>query len=96
MLAPAVTRRVIDEFARLPRPRAHAEAPVGLTAREREVFSLLVRGLSNAEICEALTISDATVKTHVARVLQKLGLRDRVQVVIHAYESGMVTPGGTA
>ena len=93
MLAPAVTQRVIDEFARMPRARPQAETPAGLTAREQEVFSLLVRGLSNAEICDALTISDATVKTHVARVLQKLGLRDRVQVVIHAYESGLVTPG---
>jgi DNA-binding NarL/FixJ family response regulator len=93
MLAPAVTRAVIDEFARLPRPRSRPEHLPSLTAREQEVFSLLVRGLSNAEICETLTISDATVKTHVARVLQKLGLRDRVQVVIHAYESGLVTPG---
>jgi DNA-binding NarL/FixJ family response regulator len=93
MLAPAVTRQVIDEFARMPRPRKPLETPAVLTAREQEVFRLLVRGLSNAEICDALTISDATVKTHVARVLQKLGLRDRVQVVIHAYESGLVTPG---
>jgi DNA-binding NarL/FixJ family response regulator len=93
MLAPAVTRQVIDEFARLPRPRTRPDVLPVLTAREQEVFSLLVRGLSNAEICEALVISDATVKTHVARVLQKLGLRDRVQVVIHAYESGLVTPG---
>jgi DNA-binding NarL/FixJ family response regulator len=86
-------RQVIDEFARGPRRPAGPDRPVGLTSREQEVFSLLVRGLSNAEICEAPTISDATVKTHVARVLQKLGLRDRVQVVIHAYESGLVTPG---
>ncbi len=93
MLAPAVTRQVIDEFARLPRPRTQPDGPPTLTAREQEVFALLVRGLSNAEICDVLTISDATVKTHVARVLQKLGLRDRVQVVIHAYESGLVTPG---
>jgi DNA-binding NarL/FixJ family response regulator len=93
MLAPAVTRSVIDEFARLPRPRTRPDVLPVLTTREQEVFSLLVRGLSNAEICDVLTISDATVKTHVARVLQKLGLRDRVQVVIHAYESGLVTPG---
>jgi DNA-binding NarL/FixJ family response regulator len=93
MLAPTVTRQVIDEFARMPRPRPRAEAPAVLTAREQEVFALLVRGMSNAEICDALIVSDATVKTHVARVLQKLGLRDRVQVVIHAYESGLVTPG---
>lgn len=95
LLAPAVTRGVIEEFARTPVRRA---APVGgrigdLTTREREVLSLLVRGLSNAEICDALVISDATTKTHVARILSKLGLRDRVQVVIHAYETGMVTPG---
>lgn len=97
LLAPAVTRGVIEEFVRAPaRP---ARPPVGgatgdLTAREHEVFALLVRGLSNAEICDALVISDATAKTHVARILAKLGLRDRVQVVIHAYESGLVTPGG--
>jgi DNA-binding NarL/FixJ family response regulator len=93
MLAPAVTRSVIEEFARLPRPAARSSAPAVLTTREQEVFALLVRGHSNAEICQTLTISDATVKTHVARILQKLGLRDRVQVVIHAYETGLVTPG---
>jgi DNA-binding NarL/FixJ family response regulator len=93
MLAPAVTRSVIDEFARLPRPAAQPSAPIVLTAREQEVFALLIRGSSNTEICQALTISDATAKTHVARILQKLGLRDRVQVVIHAYETGLVTPG---
>jgi len=65
-----------------------------LTPRERGVFDLLVRGLSNGEICRALVISDATAKTHVARILQKLGLRDRVQAVIYAYESGLVAPGG--
>ena len=66
-----------------------------LTAREQEVFGLLIKGMSNAEICDTLTISDATVKTHVARILQKLGLRDRVQVVIHAYETGLVAPGSS-
>ena len=64
-----------------------------LTPREREVLDLLVAGLSNPEICDRLFISDATAKTHVARILQKLGLRDRVQVVIYAYESGIVRPG---
>jgi DNA-binding NarL/FixJ family response regulator len=89
MLAPAVTRSVIEEFARLPVPRP-APAPLDvLTEREQEVFDLLVRGLSNAEICRALTISDATTKSHVTRILTKLGLRDRVQVVIYAYESGL-------
>jgi len=96
LLAPAVTRGVIAEFARLPSRRPVDDAlPRDLTAREREVLHLLVRGLSNTEICHELVISDATAKTHVARILHKLGLRDRVQVVIHAYETGMVEPGGS-
>ena len=96
LLAPAVTRSVVEEFARRapvpspPEPPALAE----LTPREREVLDLLTRGCSNPEICERLVISEATAKTHVARILQKLGLRDRVQAVIYAYESGLVTPGG--
>jgi DNA-binding NarL/FixJ family response regulator len=94
LLAPAVTRAVIDEFARRPAPREPAAPPAiaELTAREREVLDLLVRGRSNPEICAQLVISDATAKTHVARILQKLGLRDRVQVVIYAYETGLVAP----
>src|SRR5689334_330506 len=77
LLAPAVTRGVIAEFARLPARRPSDEAvPRDLTAREREVLHLLVRGLSNTEICEELVISDATAKTHVARILHKLGVRD--------------------
>ena len=93
LLAPAVTRAVIEEFARLPAQRAVAsESLAQLTPRERDVLGLLVRGLSNSEICRELVISDATAKTHVTRILGKLGLRDRVQVVIHAYESGLVTP----
>ena len=91
LLAPSVTRSVIEEFARRPpEPLAEPEALNELTPREREVFALLVRGLSNPEICEELVISEATAKTHVARILQKLGLRDRVQAVIFAYESGLV------
>jgi DNA-binding NarL/FixJ family response regulator len=96
LLAPAVTRSVIEEFARRA-PLVEATQPPAvdeLTAREREVFDLLARGLSNPEICGRLFISEATAKTHVAHILQKLGLRDRVQTVIYAYESGLVTPGG--
>jgi DNA-binding NarL/FixJ family response regulator len=95
LLAPAITRAVIEEFTRHP-PAASQPAPRGvddLTPREREVFDLLARGLSNPEICEQLVISEATAKTHVARILQKLDLRDRVQAVIFAYESGLVAPG---
>jgi DNA-binding NarL/FixJ family response regulator len=95
LLAPAITRAVIEEFARQ-RPTAAPAVPPAvaeLTPREREVLDLLGRGCSNAEICEQLVISEATTKTHVARILQKLGVRDRVQAVIYAYESGLVTPG---
>jgi DNA-binding NarL/FixJ family response regulator len=97
LLAPAVTRSVIEEFAR----RAPADRPgpplavTRLTPREREVLDLLARGLSNPEICAELVVSEATTKTHVARILQKLGVRDRIQAVIYAYESGLVTPGAT-
>jgi DNA-binding NarL/FixJ family response regulator len=94
LLAPAVTRSVVEEFVRAPAsPPAPPAALDELTPREREVLDLLARGLSNPEICARLVISDATAKTHVARILQKLGLRDRVQVVIYAYEHGVVTPG---
>ena len=90
LLAPSVTRAVIAEFARRPQPLPPAPAALNeLTAREREVFGLLVRGMSNPEICRQLVISEATAKTHVARILQKLGLRDRVQAVIFAYETGL-------
>jgi DNA-binding NarL/FixJ family response regulator len=96
LLAPAVTRAVVEEFTRLPQTQARAEPPglEELTPREREVLDLLARGLSNTEICDELVISEATAKTHVARILQKLGLRDRVQAVIYAYENGIVAPGG--
>jgi DNA-binding NarL/FixJ family response regulator len=92
LLAPAVTRAVIDQFASRPPDPAPSELPslTELTPREREVFALLVRGLSNPEICRELVISEATTKTHVARILQKLALRDRVQAVIFAYESGVI------
>jgi DNA-binding NarL/FixJ family response regulator len=94
MLAPSVTRLVIETFAR--RPPAMAPSPsrlASLTARERDILQLLARGRSNAEIAADLTVSEATVKTHVGHVLAKFGLRDRVQAVILAYETGLVTPG---
>jgi DNA-binding NarL/FixJ family response regulator len=97
LLAPAVTRAVIEEFARQG-PSSTPEPPPAiddLTPREREVLDLLIRGLSNPEICARLVVSEATTKTHVARILQKLGVRDRVQAVIYAYERGLVTPGSS-
>ncbi len=95
MLAPAVTGAVIAEFARRPpgAPGAGEERLAELTEREREVLVQLTRGRSNAEIAADLVVSDATVKTHVAHVLMKLGVRDRVQAVILAYETGLVAPG---
>ncbi len=95
LLAPAVTRSVIEEFARQ-RPAVPPDPPAAvaeLTPREREVLDLLARGLSNPQICDRLVISEATTKTHVAHILQKLALRDRVQAVIYAYETGLVSPG---
>jgi DNA-binding NarL/FixJ family response regulator len=94
LLAPAVTRTVIEEFART-KPTEATPLPAAvkeLTPREREVLDLLARGLSNPEICNQLVISEATTKTHVARILQKLDLRDRVQAVIYAYEHGIIHP----
>ena len=93
LLAPAVTRSVVEEFARHQPAPTRPAALADLTARETEVLELLARGLSNAEICGRLVVSEATTKTHVARILQKLGLRDRIQAVIYAYEAGVVTPG---
>jgi DNA-binding NarL/FixJ family response regulator len=94
LLAPAVTRRLIEEFARRPlRDRPRPERLAGLTEREVEVARLIARGLSNAEIAGTLVLAEQTVKTHVGRILAKLGLRDRAQVVVAAYESGLVTPG---
>jgi DNA-binding NarL/FixJ family response regulator len=94
LLAPAVTRRVIERFAALPPGRPELASQLAeLTAREQEVLRLLARGRTNAEIAEDLVISEGTVKTHVAHVLAKLGLRDRVQAVIFGYESGLTGPG---
>ncbi len=92
LFAPSVTRRLIERFAGLGEQQA-PPALDGLTARELEVLGLLARGRSNAEIAAELVVSEHTVKTHVARVLGKLGLRDRIQAVILAYESGLVRPG---
>jgi DNA-binding NarL/FixJ family response regulator len=112
LLAPSITRRLVERFA--PRPGtavaagapatagrigtlgpggSHGSDPAGLTPRELEVLGLVARGMSNAEIAAALVVSEATVKTHVARILTKLGLRDRVQAVVLAYETGLVSPG---
>jgi len=94
LLAPAVTRRLIDQFARLrPRPAPGSARLASLTPRETEVLRLVAQGLSNPEIAARLVVSDETVKTHVSRVLSKLGLRDRTQAVVAAYESGLVRPG---
>ena len=94
LLAPSVTRRLIAEFVRRPEPNAVTPAALdALTDREREVLALVARGLSNAEIAELLVVSGATAKTHVSRVLAKLGARDRAQLVMLAYETGLVTPG---
>jgi DNA-binding NarL/FixJ family response regulator len=97
LLAPTVTRRMIESFLQRPRagdPEAH-RALETLTQRERETLALLARGLTNAEIATELFVSETTVKTHVGRVLTKLGLRDRVQAVIYAYETGLVRHGAT-
>jgi DNA-binding NarL/FixJ family response regulator len=94
LLAPGVTRRLIAEFARRPEPTTVTPAALaGLTDREREVLVLVARGLTNAEIAERLVVSTATAKTHVSRVLAKLQARDRAQLVMLAYETGLVTPG---
>jgi len=101
LVAPSVTRRLIAHFASGPEPAAQAppQRPAALdelTPRELEVLELIGRGLNNAELAEHLVVSDSTVKTHVSRILWKLGLRDRVQAVILAYEAGIVRPGGAS
>lgn len=98
LLAPSITRRVIEEFVRRPPEGARPTPPeLGeLTPREREVLLEVARGLSNAEIAKTLWVSETTAKTHVARILMKLRLRDRVQAVVFAYESGLVQPGERA
>jgi DNA-binding NarL/FixJ family response regulator len=95
LLAPAITRRIIEEFVRRPPDAARPAPPelAELTEREVEVLRHMARGLSNAEIAKELFVSDTTVKTHVSRILMKLGLRDRVQAVVFAYESGVARPG---
>ncbi|MGI9621526.1 MAG: response regulator [Acidimicrobiales bacterium] len=95
LLSPTVTKRLIEEFARQPEAdAATATLPGDLTDREREALELLAHGLSNKEIAEAMYIGEATAKTHVSRLLTKLGVRDRVQAVVLAYETGVVRPGG--
>jgi DNA-binding NarL/FixJ family response regulator len=98
VVAPSTTRRLIDRFApMLPAGDGHAPPELaGLTDREREVLILVAQGLSNAELAQRLFVSEATVKTHVGRILAKLGLRDRVQAVVYAYENGLVRAGRQA
>jgi len=94
LLAPSITRRLIEDFARRPAPdRAAPPSLSALTARETEVLALIAQGLSNQEIAATLFVAEQTIKTHVSRILTKLGLRDRAQAVVVAYESGLVTPG---
>jgi DNA-binding NarL/FixJ family response regulator len=94
LLSPSVTRIVVERLSRQPAPQvAGADAVADLTPREREVLGLVARGLSNGEIAAQLVIEESTVKTHVKRILMKLGLRDRIQAVIFAYESGITRPG---
>jgi DNA-binding NarL/FixJ family response regulator len=92
LLAPSITRRLIEEFASGPQPGAAPQSIEALTEREREVLDLIAGGLTNAEIAKQLILGETTVKTHVTRVLSKLGLRDRVQAVVFAYETGLVRP----
>jgi DNA-binding NarL/FixJ family response regulator len=94
LLAPAITQRLIERFVARPPASEVAPAIAELSARELEVLQLVARGFSNAEIAAELIVAEATVKTHVARILRKLAVRDRVQAVVFAYETGLVRPGG--
>src|SRR3990170_4660328 len=95
LLAPTITKRLIGEFARMGAPRGPNQARLhDLTERETEVLALIAQGLSNVEIAAHLVVAEQTVKTHVRRILVKLGLRDRTQAAVFAYEAGLVTPGG--
>jgi DNA-binding NarL/FixJ family response regulator len=93
LLAPSLTRRVVEAYVRGPAPGSVAPGLAELTVRERDVLGLVARGLSNTEIAERLIVGEATVKTHVGSIFRKLGLRDRTQAVVLAYESGLVRPG---
>jgi DNA-binding NarL/FixJ family response regulator len=93
LLAPAITRRLIEDFCRGPAPGTPAGPAGGLSEREREVVTLVAAGLSNAEIASSLYLSEATIKSHITRILARLGLRDRVQIAVYAYEHGIVRPG---
>ena len=94
LLSPGVTRRLISEFARMGAPRGPSRDSLdGLTERECEVLALVARGMSNAEIAGRLVVAEQTIKTHVSRILMKLGLRDRTQAVVLAYETGLIQPG---
>jgi DNA-binding NarL/FixJ family response regulator len=95
LLAPKVTKRVIEAFCQRPRPPTPPTELKELTAREREVLELVARGLSNSEIAQRLFVGHGTVKTHVARILMKLHLNDRIQAVVLAYETGLITPGNS-
>jgi len=94
LLAPAVTRRLVERFLGAPPPGPRPDPAARLSAREKEVWLLVAEGLSNAEVAASLVVTEATVKAHVTRLLAKLGVRDRVQAVVLAYETGLVRPGG--